>query len=152
MKDVPVADAVKILRQNLGDAMPLSYWRLVRLVAISRAFGNSSDDVLDKLGKEIGKLLAVAFDDVHLQVQDFNVLVDDLLPLFPDKERSNPVPDSVIEREVGVDQRVIVRRRDRLRSDDEMALGPEDVFHAGHVGHVEAIRVDDFAPRGIQEP
>jgi len=74
MKDVPVADAVKILRQNLGDAMPLSYWRLVRLVAISRAFGNSSDDVLDKLGKEIGKLLAVkTAEDIVVALEDAQV-------------------------------------------------------------------------------
>ena len=59
MKDIAVQDALKVSRPVLGENIPISLWRLLRLVAMPKAFGKDAKMLDRKLGLEMGKLLNV---------------------------------------------------------------------------------------------
>jgi predicted hydrocarbon binding protein len=59
MKSISPKDAMKVSRPVLGDTIPISLWRLLRLVAMPKVFGMETAEIDEKLGKEIGKLLSI---------------------------------------------------------------------------------------------
>lgn len=59
MKPLEAEQVMKVNRPVLGDKIPLSLWRLLRLVAMPKAFGEKTAEMDYKLGYEMGKLLAV---------------------------------------------------------------------------------------------
>ena len=59
MKEISVKQALMVRRPVLGDTIPISLWRLLRLVAMPRAFGKQAAKLDRKLGIEVGKLLSV---------------------------------------------------------------------------------------------
>ena len=59
MKQISVKQAMMVNRPVLGDSIPVSLWRLLRLVAMPKAFGEKFKEVEWKLGLEMGALLNV---------------------------------------------------------------------------------------------
>ena len=59
MEPIPAEQAMKVNSPVLGDNIPLSLWRLLRLVVMPKAFGEQTAEMDYKLGYEMGKLLAV---------------------------------------------------------------------------------------------
>jgi len=52
-------DLMNVNRPVLGDKIPISLWRLLRLVAMPKAFGEKTTELDYKLGYEMGNLLSV---------------------------------------------------------------------------------------------
>src|SRR3989344_8598014 len=59
MKAISVNQALRIDRPTLGKTIPLSLWRLLRLVAMPRAMGEDAVELDRKIGLEFGYLLKI---------------------------------------------------------------------------------------------
>ena len=59
MKSITQKQALMVKRPVLGENIPISLWRLLRLVAMPRAFGKDAADIDRRMGLEMGKLLNV---------------------------------------------------------------------------------------------
>ena len=59
IKPISAEDALKVKRPVLGENIPIALWRLLRLVAMPKAFGKDAEVLTRKLGLEMGALLNV---------------------------------------------------------------------------------------------
>ena len=59
MYKISVKQATMVKRPVLGETIPISLWRLLRLVAMPKAFGNKAEELDRQLGLEMAKLLNV---------------------------------------------------------------------------------------------
>jgi len=59
MKEISVKQLLMIQRPTLGDHIPISFWRLIRLIAMPRALGDKTTEINRNIGLEMGKLLNV---------------------------------------------------------------------------------------------
>lgn len=74
MRELTIDDALKIKRPALGDTIPLSLWRILRLVVMPKVFGKDAGQWDRKLGLEFGALLDVeAPDDIIKAINDTQI-------------------------------------------------------------------------------
>ena len=74
VRKIKMEDVFEVERPTLGDSVPITIFRLIRLIALPKLIGDKSDEQMYEAGKEIGVAIAKDLSSAEELLETVKVL------------------------------------------------------------------------------